>query len=73
MDFMGIDYDWAVRYIAMNLTKEEVALSKIGHLLPVRKHKKGARPGIVSIEEEEKSSKWILRRRQPMEMEKRQI
>ena len=73
VDFMGIDYDWAVRYIAMNLTKEEVALSKIGHLLPVRKHKKGARPGIVSIEEEEKSSKWILRQRQPTEMEKRQI
>ena len=73
VEFMGIDYDWAVKYIAMNLTKDEVALSRIGHLLPVRKHKRGARPGIVSIEEEEKSSKWILRSRLPTEMEKRQI
>jgi len=73
VEFMGIDYDWAVKYIAMNLTKEEVALSRIGHFLPVRKHKRGARPGIMSIEEEEKSSKWILRRRPPTEMEKRHI
>ena len=73
MDFMGIDYDWAVKYIAMNLTKDEAALSRIGHLLPVRKYKRGARPGIVSMEEEEKGSKWILRQRQLTEMEKRQI
>merc|ERR1711860_331912 len=70
---MGIDYDWAVKYIAMNLTKDEAARSRIGHLLPVRRYDRGARPGIVSIEEEEKSFKWILRRRQPTEMEKRQI
>ena len=73
VDFMGIDYDWAVKYIAMNLTKDEAALSRIGHLLPVRKYKRGARPGIVSMEEEEKGSKWILRQRQLTEMEKRQI
>ena len=69
VEFKGIDYDWAVKYIAMNLTKDEAALSKIGHLLPVRRYDRGARPGIVSIEEEEKSSKWILRKRQPTEME----
>ena len=37
----------------------------------VRRYDRGARPG-PGIEEE-KSSKWILRRRQPKEMEKRQI
>ena len=35
--------------------------------------KGGANPGILSMEGEEKGSKWILRQRQLTEMEKRQI
>ena len=73
VEFAGIDYEWALKYIAMNFTNEDVAQSKIRHLLPVRKHKKGPRPGIVSVDKEEECSKWILRQNQLTEVEKKQI
>ena len=73
MEFDGVDYVWALKYIAMNLTKEEAPRSKLWRLLPVRRSKTGRRPGINSMEEEEKNTKWAFRRLEFSEEEKRQI
>ena len=73
LEFDGVDYVWALKYIAMNLTKEEAPRSKLWRLLPVRRSKTGRRPGINSMEEEEKNTKWAFRRLEFSEEEKRQI
>ena len=73
LEFNGVDYVWALKYIAMNLTKEEAPRSKLWRLLPVRRSKTGRRPGINSMEEEEKNTKWAFRRLEFSEEEKRQI
>ena len=73
LEFDGVDYVWALKYIAMNITKEEAPRNKLWRLLPVRRSKKGIRPGINSMEEEEKHTKWVFRRLEFSEEEKRQI
>ena len=73
LEFYGVDYVWALKYIAMNITKEEAPRNKLWRLLPVRRSKKGIRPGINSMEEEEKHTKWVFRRLEFSEEEKRQI
>ena len=53
--------------------KEEAPRNKLWRLLPVRRSKKGIRTGINSMEEEEKHTKWVFRRLEFSEEEKRQI
>ena len=74
LEFDGVDYVWALKYIAMNITKEEAPRNKLWRLLQFRRSKKGIRPGINSLEEEEeKHTKWVFRRLEFSEQEKRQI
>ena len=49
-EFEGIDYEEAVKYIAMTMTEDEIREEGNEHLIPKRKHKQGVRPGITSQE-----------------------
>ena len=45
----GIDYMEGARYIALTQSEAECRMSKLGRVLPHRRGKTGARPGVTGV------------------------
>ena len=82
LNFDGVDYVWAGKYLAMTCSPVEIAESGLSEVVPKRKYKRGTRPGITTKEtagkkkegeEEEKLTKWIFDRVDFTEEEKRKL
>ena len=69
----GVDYVWAGKYIALTCSPQEIDRCGLTDIVPIRRHKKGTRPGITGEKEEEKETKWRFKRMDFTEGEKRML
>ena len=58
MTFEGVDYGWATRYIALNMTQQQINLQGLHRIIPRKIAKSGKRPTVRTYEKEEKSIRW---------------
>ena len=58
MNFEGIDYKWATKYIALNMKKHEITRADLHRIVPQKLAKYGSRPTVLTWEEDEKRERW---------------
>ena len=58
MEFKGVDYTWALTYLALTMTPHERVDAGIQGILPRRKVPKNRPPTIKTFDLEEKLDRW---------------
>merc|ERR1711888_419515 len=46
IEIVDANWEWCQKYVAMNLSQEEIEREGLGAAVPRRKHRQGNRPGI---------------------------
>merc|ERR1712050_662941 len=49
-EFENIDYEVASKYVAANCSRQEIKEAKLDRIIPHRRKKKGAKPGVTTRE-----------------------
>ena len=75
MIFEGVDYGWATRYVALNMSQEDINREKLYKIIPRRKSRAGQRPTVRTYTEEESKVRWRYVRtpEQLTQLEKKRI
>ena len=59
----GVDYHWATRYLALNMTQEEINRRRLHRLVPRKKSNTGQRPTVRTWETEESKVRWVYNKK----------
>ena len=77
MKFEGVNYREAARYCAMMYDKFEIRANGIERVVPIRRHKKGSKPGVTGCGPMSKHKNdeelWLFPNMEPTELEKRRL
>ena len=77
INFEGVDYSWATRYVALNMTQDEINRARLHRIIPRKKAKSGSRPTVRTWEDEEKKERWVYRKgkapNQMTELDKKRV
>ena len=58
MEFDGIDYTWASKYIALNMSRIEVIREDLQTLVPKKIAKTGSKPTVLTVDMDESKERW---------------
>ena len=77
MNFEGVNYNEAARYCVMMYDKFEIRANGIERVVPVRRHKKGKKPGVTGCgplsKHKDDEELWLFPTTEPTELEKRRL
>ena len=59
LEFQGVNYKWAVKYIALNLPRHEIVQKGLSKVVPIKNNgSQGADRTIKGIEDDQKQERW---------------